>query len=142
MTETKQLAALVDEVVKLRGEKQLLDDRYNTCLAHWEQENTVLLDRRNLAKAALIASEEQLRQEAVAVFNSTGERKPVTGVEVKMTTRLEYPANKALEWAISKKVCLLLDSKTFEKLPEGVRPDFVVEHEEPKAYISKNLEAE
>lgn len=86
--------------------------------------------------------EAKTRELGVAAYNITGKRQPTPGIEVKLTTSIEYNAASALEWAKEHKLALKLDTAAFEKLVKtgtAVTPFVTVHVDVPRVYIASDL---
>lgn len=87
-------------------------------------------------------TEARVRGLAVTAWHATGEKKPATGVQIKMLTHIKYDVARATEWARTHMADLLvLDVKAFEKMarvaPSASMPVEVTA--EPAAYIDAKL---
>lgn len=76
---------------------------------------------------------------AIAEFKETGSKKMWGGVGVQEKTELTYDAAKALAFAKSKDMFLILDVSTFEKAAPTLGLDFVKSEKTPKATFPKEI---
>lgn len=98
------------------------------------------------AKAAASASEEAARALIVAVYQTTGEKKPADGAGVQVRTKLEYDEAEAFAKAKAMGVAVVpekLDTKAFEKIAKASPESFpfVRVVEEPVATLGTDLSA-
>ena len=56
---------------------------------------------------------------------------------IKIFGQLKYNETEALNWAMEKKICLMLDKKAFEKVADSLDIPFVTREEIPKAMIKR-----
>ena len=80
-----------------------------------------------------------IRSLAVEEYNKTGSKSPAPGIGIRVTKRLEYDEDVALEWARTNAPVLVvesLDKKGFEKLAPA---EIVTVEECPTATIAKEL---
>lgn len=98
-----------------------------------------LLGRIN---TALTEAELFARSLAVQAYQETGEKKPVSGAEVKMFTTVEITdQNAALLWALQNAPdTVSLDADKLGRKVKGLTLPFILVHEEPRGQIAKNLE--
>lgn len=80
----------------------------------WDLENSALLEARDLAKDGMTQREAALKALAVTVFAKTGSKQPGKGTSIREVRRLLYDPEKALGWALEKRMFLLLDKPEFE----------------------------
>ena len=86
-------------------------------------------------------SADAVREMALSLFTSTGEKKPHKNVQVKMFTKLVYDAGQALEYALANlPAALKLDTKKFEAVAKALSLPFIATEEEPRVYIDAVLE--
>lgn len=84
-----------------------------------------------------------VRQYAERLYEETGQAKPVNGIQIKVFRSLRYDQGEALTWAkqhAPELVVESLDVKRFEKVATVLGAP-VVEAEEPRATIAKDLSA-
>ena len=86
-------------------------------------------------------SADAVREMALSLFTSTGEKKPHKNVQVKLFSKLVYDAGQALEYALANlPAALKLDTKKFEAAAKALGLPFVATEEEPRVYIDAVLE--
>jgi len=84
-------------------------------------------------------AETWVRSMAVSTYNDTKEKK-FPGVSIGVGTKMTYDAALALEWCKERlPEALAIIPKTFEKVAEIMKPDFVKFTDEPSARIAKDL---
>jgi hypothetical protein len=67
-------------------------------------------------------AEEELKATVLAIYNKTGEKKPIDKVEVKIFKKPEYDPEKVLRWCRNlAPYLLILDKKGFEKKAEDFK---------------------
>ena len=117
--------ALDDEIARMEAQ---FGEVYGNLIANLEE-----------AKKGYEHADEQLRNEAVNFYQSTGEKQIDDHLSVRVNTSLEYDQDKALTWATEHNLCLTLDKKAFEKVAGTVNLDFVQKVEKPTAVIKKEM---
>lgn len=96
----------------------------------------------NVARAALAESESNARALIVAIYETSGDKKPAEGASVRLTTKLTYTDEDALAWAREKKMALIpesVDRKALEKIAKVTPLPFVTITEEPSATLASDL---
>lgn len=146
-------AALTNVLIalaKARAEVQEARDRWAELKADFEEQNR---DALNRLQAATIRSEQLDQQARASTLDLYGldptNKNPVPGVSVKLFTVCEYDPKIALAWAVSHRIALALDVKTFEgyaKVSSATNRLFadglegiVTIKEEPRAQIATDL---
>jgi len=99
-----------------------------------------LTDLRNMVDCLEI----DVKRFALDRYAETKDKKVTAGVNIKVFTKLSYPAEKALDWAREHKLCLIpesLDVKAFDGIckSDNSRPEFVTTYEKHQAQIDKDL---
>ena len=136
--------------------------REQVTLVHWSRETVAseeqilalakqTFEANNAALMQVLAKDRQLLQEreatlrdmTLAAYRETGSKKPGPGVAIRVVTRLEYDADKALEWARAHDAALMLDRKAFEGIAKSgsIGPDIVKRYEDATATIATELGA-
>ncbi|MDP3063133.1 MAG: hypothetical protein Q8O40_07990 [Chloroflexota bacterium] len=136
--------SLRDQVVRVQGLRVSLETIKGTlkeARANFDKANADLITGLDARTAELAQAEAVLRAEALDVFNSTQQRKPCPGVEVKDYMEIDYLKDKALAWALEHKMALVLDAKAFESLAKAAKPPlgFVAIGKVSKATIATDL---
>lgn len=90
-------------------------------------------------KKAVATLDAAVRAAAIAEYNVTKVKKPVPGITINVTNVMEYKQEDAIAWAIESKMCLLLDTKSFEKIAKVAAIPFVKRDTEVTATISTDL---
>jgi hypothetical protein len=94
----------------------------------------------NQAKDKQADAETEVRKEALAAYEETGDKKPHPAVPIKMYTVLEYEEANALDYAREHlPKALKLVKRTFEKAAKVLELDFVTVTQEPRATIARDL---
>lgn len=91
-------------------------------------------------KSLVEARTEIVKDEAMKKYEAHGTKK-FDGCEVKLFTKLDYPKDKAFEWAKESGLALTLDAKAFEKIAAATPLPFVTETKEPRVTIASDLSA-
>lgn len=137
----KELADQVREVRELRALYTSIEENINEKQAAWVKENEKLLRTGADHKARLSEAETSLRELTLAVYQKTGDKKPVRGVGIRMVKICEFEPVEAKKWAIEKGACLKLDEAAYKAaLTKGIfdcMPGTV--KEVPQATIGKDL---
>lgn len=87
-------------------------------------------------------------EEVVADFKVSKTKKFFGGIGVQEREKIEYDSSKVFEWAKSKNMFIMLDTKSFEKSAEAmikadpVIKDLVTITKEPKATFPKEIKLE
>jgi len=82
----------------------------------FEIENADIITRMKLLKEAIAIKRDQVVIEAVDEFKETGKKKLLGGIGIRERTKLQYEADKAMEWALDHELCLKLDIAKFESI--------------------------
>ena len=118
--------------------KEVIDAEY----AKLELALTEWLLGRDAAKAAVEQAEAQLRELAEAHYKTTGEKKPVPGVEIKLVTEVAIVDPKAaLDYAKHTGLCVKLDEASYKNLAKTNDVPGTTVTEVPKASIARDLAA-
>lgn len=108
-------------------------------LQKWEEDNAELLAERDhiIEKAGSVEAE--LRNAIKETYAADPSKKTVApGLSVRVTKHPLYDVEKAFQWALSHKLALKLDNKTFEKIADSASDvDFVTYDETVTAVIGK-----
>lgn len=130
VAKARQLAAHLDAQVK---------ERYEAFL----QLNKDLVDAQTAARDLVITKERELRDFAVARFQSTQDRHPAPGVGIRITTNAEVTDEAAaVAWAKVSGVGLTLDEKAIRKVALSAPGalDFVRITETATATLAQDLD--
>jgi len=106
-----------------------------------EQHADLIAAERDLGE--LVRNRElELRDAVEEVYRLTGIRRPADGVNVRLVKRLTYDTDAAVAWAAANKhlTLLKLDRPAFERVAQGLKPDFVAIEEVPQATIMADLD--
>lgn len=107
-------------------------------------EDTLAVQLRTIEglKREMEATEGTVRALTLVNYETTGNKKPCPGVEVKVGTVYEYDKAAAWEWAQKSNLCIIpaqLDDAAFQKIAKATPLPFVTTRDEPKAQIAKDL---
>lgn len=147
--EDVKLATLADKIRELHRlrlkEGDLITEKNRRQIA-FDAENAELYQQLSDTRAALAALESEIRADAVAEFEATGEKSPAPGVNIKEITSYEYSPAEALAWVKAHGLDALvipesLNQKAFEKdvCRSDLRPEFVTVIKTPRAEIATDL---
>lgn len=143
----EELAVAVGALAQLRkiaadqkAEASLLEER----IAQFDESKALFLiqEARAETMARMSGADELVRNLAVELYLNTDDKKPHPAVPIKMYTILEYDKPVAFRYIReSLPVALKADWPLFEKIAKtvGGRLGFVIESQEPRATIARNL---
>jgi len=132
---------LVCEVLAARENYLYLKDAFDQEARAWEAAHIPQQEALRAAANAMVEVETRLRQYAVSIYETRGNKTPFPGVAIRSMTRLQYDIAEALKWAKHHDVALLLDKGVFEKIAKVTPPEFVEIIVEPQATIATDLVA-
>jgi hypothetical protein len=107
--------------------------------AEFEQSNKLLIESLSSAELDEDLSSSSVRELAIQEYNSTGDKKLYGGVGIRVTETLSYDSAAAFDWALSHKLCLTLDKKSFEKIAKSENISFVKKEDKVSATIPTDL---
>jgi hypothetical protein len=136
----RKLADLRDEFSKLDGE-------FKASREKWLEDNAELIMKRSALDDQIKTEEAFIRRDAVTEFTKTGNKKPATGLQIKIVEKLEYPEEDAVKWAIMNNApgVLKIYKTEFTKAIKGavamgrIPPTFVTLSKGPQAQIATDL---
>ena len=105
----------------------------------FEMENLSLIQNKAEAEKRLADADGALRAFALVKYEATGNKRPGPGVEILMTTHLNYDHAQALAWAMEKKLACSLDKRVFVELAKILELDFVRISAEPTVTVAQDL---
>jgi len=132
---------LVCDVLAAREIYQYLKGQLDQEHKEWEAAHAASRESVKTAADVMLEVEARLRQYALSVYETRGNKTPFPGVAIRSMTRLQYDAAEALKWARHHDVALSLDKGTFEKIAKVTPPEFVEIIVEPQATIATDLVA-
>jgi len=145
----QDLIPLVERVAELRGCSEVMiknRDLLKQKLMQTPQGMDYEMTCENIGKLSedLMMAERELKERSIALYQTTGEKKPIDKVEIKIFKRLKYDASKILNWCNWCKEnapsLLIVNKKPFEKTAEAIgAPVEVIE--EAKCTIGTDLSA-
>jgi len=96
----------------------------------WEESVAGNITAVEEAKAAVSIAEENLRKAGLAYYTENPDTKKLPfGLNVRITSTLEYSTDNALAWAVEHKMALSLDKKAFESIAKTHNVPFVTKKE-------------
>ena len=105
----------------------------------WAAADQALQDARQ-AKVEQANIETEVREQALGIYEETGDKAPHPAVKVKMYTVLDYDPARAFDYAREHlPQALKLNKKVFETAAKGIELDFVDIVQEPRATITRDL---
>ena len=133
---------LIKELDKKQKEVSKLDDLIKLKKSEFEASiESIKLKKQEIdSKIAEIKS--QVESEAIKNFKETKDKNYLAGIKVQETNNIIYDEKEALNWAIEKKMFLLLDKKAFEKAVDSIGVDFVKKEKGERATFPKELKLE
>lgn len=140
----QSLIVLTQKVAERRKNFQLMEDIRRLAIFNSEEtaeHRTVLIATKNsgIANEDLVNAEAELKSATLAIYEETGEKKPIDKVEVKIFKRLEYDPAEVLKWCRDNAPSLLVvNKKPFEKTAVEIGAPVNVK-EEAKCTIGSNL---
>jgi len=119
----ENLQKLKTELYKLNMYSEDLKEKTNV----FKKENETLIGAIQEVKNKIEELKSCLRENAEAGFAKDGIKKRLGGIGIRETTKLNYDSKVAFKWATEHKLCLSLDTKSFETLAKTNPLDFVTE---------------
>ena len=114
--------------------------QYEAAFDAFLAEHELLVSQRDRCVEDALDAEEEVRDAALAAYALSGEKRLCAGLGIRVETRLNYPPERATEWAIEHKLALKLDTPAFEQIARVSPPFFVVVRQEPVATIATDLD--
>lgn len=105
--------------------------------------NAWLMEDKRTADDAVTAAESDVRALATAQYASTGNKKPLPGIEIKVYDVLKYDAAQAFAWAQQKGMALVpecLDVRAFDAIAKATTLPFVSHVEDARVTLGKVIE--
>lgn len=103
--------------------------------------HAALLTEQAEAIQSLNSQEQSLRGLAIAFGETTGERKPVPGVELITQTKLVYQDADALAWALHSGLAVQLNRKELERIAKATSLPFVTTTQSLAVRLAADLDA-
>lgn len=92
------------------------------------------------ATSALNAAEAEIKEQALGVFTATGSKRPHPAVGIRVTTKLVYDPDVALDWAKTNLLAAVaLDGRMFEAFAKKKPLSFVGYNEVPTVTLASDL---
>lgn len=105
----------------------------------FQKKNEILFSAIEQKQQEVESAKFILTEAARREFITTGNKKLLGGIGIRVQTRLEYFYNNALGWAKEHNLCLALDTKEFEKIAKTQDLDFVEKEEVVKVTFPKEV---
>lgn len=130
-----------DKVERLH---QLRQEQAANTIELRESKSTWDIDNMHLTSKAMELIEDisklELRIKAERIHQYNGyDKSPLYGIGLREKTILNYIDQDAYNWALEHKLCLKLDTKSFEKIAKDGKIDFVTVEKELQATIASDL---
>ena len=129
----------IKEIAQLRETVDKLKKWKSEAMMAWEKEHEKQLSDIVIEAAKLAEAETKLREQAVELFKTTGNKQVADGVGIRETEKLEYDEKQAFEWAKEHVMALSLDKKAFDKIAKASPMEFVKVVSVPTAAIATDL---
>jgi len=130
------------EVAERRAKAETCASLVKVLREDFEAEHADVIAEAARAKAALAESEANARALIVAIYETSGDKKPAEGASVRLTTKLTYTDEDALAWCRETKMALIpesVDRKALERIAKVTPLPFVTITEEPSATLASDL---
>lgn len=127
---------------RLAEQRKLVDEEIADLNAKFERENHTTLLEIKEAQEAIDQHDRGLRSLAIEYYRATSEKRFDADISIRVTTKLQYEAEKAVAWAEANAPIMIVksvDKKAFESLPSTRSLDFVEVVETPLAVIAKEF---
>lgn len=128
------------------GEAQLLRAHLTEQVEHltnlFYELHKDIFTKEESAKRQLADAELEARTAVISAYEETGNKSPISGAQVRVTTSYNYPVYEALDWAKSHNMALTLDKKSFAEIckSDAIRPEFVIVEKTASAALDSDLE--
>ena len=119
---------LVNELEALRLQREAFDEA-----------NKSLIEHINSLRVKQGDTKLELKLQAIEDFKASGEKKLLGGIGIRVGSTLEYDEAEALSWAKEHKLCLKLDSRSFERLAKSQEFTFVDKEEKVTVTFPKEI---
>ncbi|MBU1082666.1 MAG: hypothetical protein KKB59_19430 [Spirochaetes bacterium] len=106
----------------------------------FEEDNQEMIKQINNLNEVLDANKDILKVCAEAEYRTTGEKKLLGGIGIRVGISLIYDDGNALKWAMEHSLALSLDKKRFEQLAKTENIDFVEKLEKITVTFPKEIE--
>lgn len=106
----------------------------------WEAENAADIAALAQMREFVQIDESIVRDEALAAYESDGNKHPHPAVTVKEITGLEYDQKDAQAWALEHHLALSFDKRVFERIAKASPPLFVTVTTTPRADIATDID--
>lgn len=136
----------VRNLAVLRDRFASIDRELEATRQRWLEENADLIMKRSALDDQIKTEEAFIRRDAVTEFTKTGNKKPASGLQIKIVEKLTYPEEEAVKWAIANNApgVLKIAKSKFDKAmkgeaAKGTAPEFLTVTKEPQAQIAADL---
>jgi len=136
-----ELRGMLGQLNDLRHKAASLKSDRDRAWEYWKVTHAELLSNLALTETSVSEKEYEIKAEALRLYNiDPSNRKPASGVEIKIFEELDYEIHLALIWAKEHDMALMLDTKAFEKIAKASPMEFVQIVQVPKCQIASDLE--
>lgn len=142
MTDSQELRPLIEEVIQARKTATASREAIAFLRQKWEDDHQDIIQCDRGFQEALVLAETQLRDAALVVFASTGEKQVAPGVSIRVNRKVAYRTEDATMWSHEHGgIAHVFDPKIFEKLAlAGQAADIARIVDAPIATLAKTLE--
>jgi len=116
-------------LIELTNSAEKLKEEFNQKKHQFEKDNELLISKLAEANHFIEEIKDALKQEALVEYSETNQKKLTGGLGIRVSQVMNYPEEKAFEWAKEHSLCLKLDSKAFETIAKTQEIDFVTKEE-------------
>jgi hypothetical protein len=127
-----ELAAHMQSLAKAEQEMQARREAF-------DEANASLVDSIGFIKQQIETVKTEIKPEALAEFEATGNKKLVGGIGIRETSFIEYDESQAFKFAKEKDMFLQLDKKAFDKAAGSLALDFVKTGRRPSVTFPKEV---
>jgi hypothetical protein len=142
MKTQREIEALVAGLAEARRALDTTKETLTAARRKFDEEHADLITAERELANLVHNRELEVRDAVEEVYRLTGIRRPADGVSVRLVRRLTYDTDAAVAWAAANKhlTLLKLDRPAFERVAQGLKPDFVAIEEVPQATITADLD--
>lgn len=126
-----------DVETRYEAKRSELQEAIAALTKQWEEANAELVKERGEINTKLDETDKELRAAVIAAYETDPSKKTVApGLSVRVTEKMVYSEDAALEWAKDHGLALALDRKAFEKIAKATPLAFVEVEQKPTAVIA------
>ena len=130
-------------LLKQKGEKlSELEERYSNLKEQFKESNSVLIEEINQILNSFNETKEEIKIEAIGEFKINGEKKLLGGIGIRISKKLDYSEENALDWAVDNMpiaIKTILDKKQFESFAKTNDLEFVKKEESISVTFPKEI---